>query len=128
MENVIFADTHVVVWLYIGKTELFSVAALDKIRKNELYISPVVRLELQYLYEVGRIKEKPEKIIQALIKEIGLKESDNSFIEIITEAIKHKWTRDPFDRIIAAQASLNNCVLITKDSSILSNYKLAFWD
>lgn len=128
MENVIFADTHVVVWLYAGKTELFSESVLGKLTSNEIYISPAVRFELQYLYEVGKIKEKPEKIIQTLSKEIGLKESNDGFIEIINEAIKHNWTRDPFDRIITAQASLHNFGLITKDSSILSNYKLAFWE
>jgi PIN domain nuclease of toxin-antitoxin system len=128
MENVIFIDTHVVVWLYTGKTELFSEKVLEKIRKNDLYISPVVRLELQYLFEISKIKEGPDKIIKTLNKDIGLKESNDSFIEIIIEAIKHKWTRDPFDRIITAQASLNNIELITKDSSILSNYKFAYWE
>lgn len=128
MENVIFIDTHVVVWLYTGKTELFSETVLEKIRKNDLYISPVVRLELQYLFEIRKIKESPDKIIKTLNKDIGLKESNDGFIEIINEAIKHKWTRDPFDRIITAQASLNNIELITKDASILSNYKFAYWE
>ena len=128
MENIIFVDTHVVVWLYIGKTELFSKAALEKIRKNELYISPVVKLELRYLYEIGRINEKPEKILKSLNKEIGLKVSEDSFDDIINEAIKLSWTRDPFDRIITAHASINGVRLITKDASILSNYKHAIWD
>ena len=128
MENIIFVDTHVVVWLYIGNTELFSKMALEKIRKNELYISPVVKLELRYLYEIGRINEKPEKILKSLNKEIGLKVSENSFGDIINEAIKLSWTRDPFDRIITAHASINGVRLITKDTSILSNYKHAIWD
>jgi len=128
MENIIFVDTHVVVWLYIGNTELFSKMALEKIRKNELYISPVVKLELRYLYEIGRINEKPEKILKSLNREIGLKVSENSFGDIINEAIKLSWTRDPFDRIITAHASINGVRLITKDTSILSNYKHAIWD
>ncbi len=128
MENIIFVDTHVVIWLYIGKTELFSKAALEKIRKNELFISPVVKLELRYLYEIGRINEKPEKILKSLNREIGLKVSENSFGDIINEAIKLSWTRDPFDRIITAHASINGVRLITKDTSILSNYKHAIWD
>ena len=128
MENIIFVDTHVVVWLYIGNTELFSKMALEKIRKNELYISPVVKLELRYLYEIGRINEKPEKILKSLNREIGLKVSENSFGDIINEAIKLSWTRDPFDRIITAHASINGVRLITKDASILSNYKHAIWD
>ncbi len=38
------------------------------------------------------------------------------------------WTRDPFDRIITAQASLNEALLITKDGSIRKNYARAVWD
>ncbi len=128
MENIIFVDTHVVVWLYIGNIELFSKTVLEKIRKNELYISPVVKLELRYLYEIGKINEKPEKILKSLNKEIGLKESDDNFIEIINEAVKLDWTRDPFDRIITAQAKIRDLRLLTKDQTILSNYQLAFWD
>ncbi len=128
MENIIFVDTHVVVWLYIGNIELFSKTVLEKIRKNELYISPVVKLELRYLYEIGKINEKPEKILKSLNKEIGLKESDDNFIEIINEAVKLDWTRDPFDRIITAQAKIRDLRLLTKDQTILSNYQFAFWD
>ena len=128
MENIIFIDTHVVVWLYSGKTELFSETALDELKKNDLYISPIVRLELRYLYEIGRINEIPKKIINTLNEEIGLKESDDSFVEIIDEAIKLNWTRDPFDRIIVAQAKIRGLPLLTKDQTILSNCELAFWD
>jgi len=128
MENVIFLDTHVVVWLYAGKTELFSPAGLDLLRKNELCISPVVKLELIYLYEIGRISEKPDKIIKELVKEIGIKISEEKFNEIIDEAIKLNWTRDPFDRIITAQAIISNKQLITKDETILSHCSLAIWD
>ena len=128
MENVIYIDTHVVVWLYSGQLELFPLKSLEEIRNNDLYISPVVRLELQYLFEIGRIKEKPEKIIKSLTKEIGLKESDDSFSEIIEEAVNLNWTRDPFDRIIVAHADILAIRLLTKDQTILSNCNLAFWD
>lgn len=37
------------------------------------------------------------------------------------------WTRDPFDRIIVAPASLNHNILVTKDQSILKNYENAKW-
>lgn len=128
MENIIFLDTHAVVWLYSGKTELFSSVALEKLRKCELYISPIVKLELSYLFEIGKIKVNPVKVLIALNKEIGLKVSDDSFIEIVEETVKLSWTLDPFDRIITAQAILHNRQLITKDKTILSHCNLAIWD
>lgn len=48
----IYLDTHVVVWLYAGLTAKLSDLAKLLINKHELYISPIVRLELQYLYEI----------------------------------------------------------------------------
>jgi len=35
--------------------------------------------------------------------------------------------QDPFDRIIVANAALNDDILVTKDQHILENYEKAFW-
>ena len=128
MEKLIFFDTHVLIWLYAGKLKLFSNPALREIRKSNLCFSPVVKLELRYLYEIGKISEKPDKIINALKQEIGLKEANDDFAAVVNEAINQGWTRDPFDRIISAQAKIRNVKLLTKDQTILSNCNFAFWE
>ena len=51
----IFLDTHIIVWLYAGLVEELTVEVIQAIETHELYISEVVRLELQYLFEIGRI-------------------------------------------------------------------------
>jgi PIN domain nuclease of toxin-antitoxin system len=38
-----------------------------------------------------------------------------------------KWTRDPFDRLITAQAALGESTLLTKDDTIRTNYANAVW-
>jgi len=38
------------------------------------------------------------------------------------------WTRDPFDRMIAAQAIVADAPLVTADRTILGNLPLATWD
>jgi PIN domain nuclease of toxin-antitoxin system len=38
------------------------------------------------------------------------------------------WTRDPFDRIIVAQARLRGAPLLTKDRTIQTHHAEAFWD
>ena len=128
MEKLIFLDTHVLIWLYAGKLKLFSNLALREIRKSNLCFSPVVKLELRYLYEIGKISEKPDKIVNALKQEIGLKEANDDFAAVVNEAINQGWTRDPFDRIISAQAKIRNAKLLTKDQTILSNCNFAFCD
>ena len=59
----IYLDTHVVVWLYSGLTDKLTDIAKSLINDNEVYISAIVRLELQYLYEIKRIKDEPDMII-----------------------------------------------------------------
>ena len=48
----IYIDTHIAVWLYAGEVEKFSDHAKDLLNDNDILISPIVRLELQYLHEI----------------------------------------------------------------------------
>lgn len=123
----IYIDTHVVVWLYAGLTEKLSSQSKNLINDNEIYISTVVRLELQYLYEIQRITDESNIITSDLSNRIGLKVCDKNFNTIIGQALEIHWTRDPFDRIVTANASLNNNILVTKDQNILDNYTNAEW-
>ena len=123
----IYLDTHIVVWLYAGKVEKLSELARELINDHEVFISPVVRLELQYLFEIQRVTDEANKIIFDLSDRIGLKMCDKSFNTIVSSALDFSWTRDPFDLIIVANANINNNILVTKDQNILKNYEKAIW-
>ena len=127
MESLIFLDTHVAIWLYSGRLDLFRPKVLRLINDNQICISHWVRLEMKYLNEIGRINQHPDMIIDALIDEIGLAFSNNSIERIVSQAIHLDFTRDPFDRIIVADAYINNSYLISKDQNIRKNYKYAVW-
>jgi PIN domain nuclease of toxin-antitoxin system len=123
----IYLDTHVVVWLYAGLLEKFSQSVRAILNENEIRISPIVRLELQYLYEIERVKEPAQGIVTDLADRIGMRVCDKDINAVISQAIPLKWTRDPFDRVIVAQAALNDDILISKDQSILKHYVHARW-
>ncbi len=123
----IYLDTHVVVWLYAGHVARLSEQAKTLINENQLYISVIVRLELQYLYEIQRITNQADEILFDLSDRIGLKICNKGFNTIVGRALELAWTRDPFDRIIIANAALNNNILVTKDQNILENYENATW-
>ncbi len=123
----IYLDTHVVVWLYQKDKNRFTAETLALIDKEELLISPMVELELEYLFEIERISERAEIILDYLKEKTGLKICKKSFPEIIKKSISMKWTRDPFDRIITAQAAVNSSILITKDKQIRKHYSKAVW-
>ncbi len=128
MASVIYLDTHVVSWLYAGRKDLLPDRVRETIQECDILISPMVRLELQYLYEIGRTKASATKVVQDLSGAIGLKLCSLPFTKVIERAERQSWTRDPFDRVIVAQASLEKSVLATKDKSIRSHYDRAMWD
>ena len=127
MAAVAYLDTHVVAWLFAGEVGLFTERARQAIREHELLISPIVRLELQYLYEIGRTRVAAKVVVRELSRSVGLAVCDQPFEGVIEVAEAQSWTRDPFDRIIVAQAGLAAAALVTKDQAIRDRYAMAVW-
>ena len=117
-----FLDTHITIWLYEKRLDLLSEKAKQYIEKNDLFISPAVKFEIEYLFEIEKIKDNSETICSFLEKNIDLKIENSSFLEIIKISLNEKWTRDPFDRIIVAHSKLKDYSLISKDKKINKNY------
>jgi len=126
-DAVVYLDTHVVVWLYDALVDRLSDNARDAIERNELRISWMVKLELQYLLEIGRVRTRPDEIIGSLADSIGLRMADTSMGDIVEAALEIDWTRDTFDRLIAAESILRGCPLITKDHLLREHLPVAVW-
>jgi len=123
----IYLDTHVVIWLYGDTVNKLSSLAENSIRENDIYISPMIRLELQYLYEIGRLGSSPNQIIEYLANQTDLQICQKDFSLIIERAMQITWTHDVFDRLIVANAVVDENILLSKDRKILENYTLARW-
>jgi PIN domain nuclease of toxin-antitoxin system len=95
---------------------------------SDIRISPMVRLELRCLFEIGRVGEPPMPVLGILGAAIGLTVCTAPFPAVVREAEAHDWTRDPFDRLIVAQASLIGTPLITKDANVHGHYRHGVWD
>jgi PIN domain nuclease of toxin-antitoxin system len=52
---------------------------------------------------------------------------DTSLADLVRAAAPLSWTRDPFDRLIAAHAIVADAPLVTADQTILENLPLATW-
>jgi PIN domain nuclease of toxin-antitoxin system len=127
MEGVIRLDTHVVVWLFTGETEQLSAAAIEAIEQRPLVVSPMVQLELSYLHEIGRLRVGGADIIADLERRVGLRRSDLPLDALVYTAAALTWTRDPFDRLIVADALVAGAALVTKDRSIHDHTSIARW-
>jgi PIN domain nuclease of toxin-antitoxin system len=100
----------------------------DLIESEDTFASPVVELELTYLYEVGRVTEPAVAPLQALARAIGLGIADTPMAAVTRAAVDLAWTRDPFDRLIAAHAIVAGAPLLTADRTILEHLPLATWN
>ncbi len=125
--RLIHLDTHVVCWLYAGRVDLLSPAARAVIDREALAVSPMVGLELQYLREIGRIRHGAKRILAALRRDVGLALSDLPFAAVAARAQAFSWTRDPFDRLIAAEAELARARLVTRDDLLRRRLRCALW-
>lgn len=125
--NDVYLDTHAVVWLYTGQLDKFSKNTLDILENNNLLISPMVKLELHYLYQKKRITNTAEQIVNTLQNHIDLNICQKNWLNIINVAIACDFTRDAFDRLIVAHAMLDNSILISKDENLTKYYTNCVW-
>ncbi|MGH3826114.1 MAG: type II toxin-antitoxin system VapC family toxin [Pseudonocardiaceae bacterium] len=121
-------DTHVVAWLFEGHTHQLPAVVRRRLDSEPLVISPIVELELAYLHEIGRTSQPPGVALKELGAAVGLTVSDAPFGAVVDAAIGLAWTRDPFDRLIAAQALTEKETLLTKNERIREHVELAVWD
>lgn len=124
----IYLDTHVVAWLYDGNLAIFPPAARTLLEAEELLISPMVGLELELLFERGRAAEPSGQVLSAISAEFGLTVCDLAFPLVAARARDENWTRDPFDRLIVAQAQVRGATLLSRDARVRAHYARAVWD
>jgi PIN domain nuclease of toxin-antitoxin system len=128
MATLTHLDTHVVVWLYLPRRDLLSQPAQEAIEEGELAVSPMVVLELSYLNEIGRLRVRGPEVVSSLQGQLGLSIDDTPFARVVDVAHDEDWTPDPFDRLIAAQATAARAAaLVTADDTIRKNVPIALW-
>jgi PIN domain nuclease of toxin-antitoxin system len=117
-----------VIWLCEGATEKLTKPAALAIDSSQLEISPMVLVELEYLFEIKRIAKPAMALFDQLQTLIGLRMSDHPFPAVAKTALFETWTRDPFDRMIVAQARSDEySALITADAKIHQHYSKTIW-
>ncbi len=114
-------------WLYEGVDRRIPTPVRKLIEIEAPFVSPMVELELTYLYEVRRVTEPASAPLAALRKTIGLQIADAPLAAVAQAAADLSWTRDPFDRLISAHAIAADAQLLTADTTILEHLPLATW-
>jgi PIN domain nuclease of toxin-antitoxin system len=126
--TLIHLDTHLVCWLYNGESAQLSATARAAVESAvNLSISPIVELELHFLHEIGRFLDPPDEALRVMAEQFDLTISVTPFRQVTQAAYCLNWTRDPFDRLIAAHAIASNARLVTKDRLIRQHCPNALW-
>ena len=124
----VFLDTHVAAFLHAGDAGLFSPQASHMLNAaTEILLSPMVVLELQYLFEVGKIAYPGDQIAAFLEHEYSVGVDRQGLGQAVLNAATLSWTRDPFDRTITAHAAFMGAFLLTRDATIRAHYAAAVW-
>jgi PIN domain nuclease of toxin-antitoxin system len=109
---VILLDTNAVIWLDRAHPRSRPLQRMSA----PLYVSPATLLELQFLHEAGRIR-LPQGDPDTLTGAGRWIVDDPPAADWFAEAYDLAWTRDPFDRLIAAHALLRGWRVATGDAA-----------
>ncbi|MGQ0624964.1 MAG: type II toxin-antitoxin system VapC family toxin [Sporichthyaceae bacterium] len=129
--TVLLLDTHAYVWAVTAPAKL-SDAAREAIADplNTLWVSAATAWEMSIKHRSGRFPEAEALLAQhgALCARLGADQHPISADDAI-RAGGLSWThRDPFDRMLAAQALLGQATLVTRDELFTElNGLLTLW-
>ena len=88
----------------------------------------MVLIELETLFEIRRIRFGSAEVHAKLRGELGIEVCPMAFENVAFQASREGWTRDPFDRIIVAQARAGGrAALISGDEDIRKHYEQTVW-
>lgn len=109
-------DSHVLVWWLMGHGELGAAAGAAVERASEVYVSAVTPWELTIKRSIGRLSFD-DGIFDALEAQ-GLRTLDVTMAHGVAAGSLPFHHRDPFDRMLVAQARLERLTLVTADRSL----------
>ena len=114
----ILLDTHAFLWLVMDDPMLSDTAKklfLDA--ENEILLSAVTGFEISVKFSIGKLElsEPPDKFIQNRVVK--------NYLSVLPITLPHTLKladlpfhhRDPFDRLLVAQAIIENVPILTRD-------------
>lgn len=116
----ILLDTHVFLWLHTTPERLGDRLDLVRDRSNELLVSAASSWEIAIKYALGRLDlpEPPKRYVPDRIGRLDAKRLDIEHDHALGVADLPDIHRDPFDRLLLAQARTLRIPLLTADATV----------
>jgi PIN domain nuclease of toxin-antitoxin system len=126
----ILLDTHTLLWAALGDPRLSPAAgAIIADGSQELLFSPVSAMEIAMKHAAGRL-ELPDEAgtwIRTRVGAFGLVELPLTTEHAIEAGRLPRHHRDPWDRLLVAQARIEGASLLTGDESIQRYEVTTIW-
>lgn len=126
----ILIDTQIFLWLF-GFPKLLSanVKTLLKDKKNTIYFSSASAWEIAIKYGNGKLKlpDAPEIFIPDRLQKAGFLWLEINHDHTLRVGNLPPIHKDPFDRLLATQANIENLTLLSSDN-IFSRYMVKLID
>ena len=109
-------DSHVALWAITGGTTL-GAEFLDRLRHDpDIFLSPVSLWEITIKQAAGKLAGPPD--LAERVRDMGFGELTVTHAHAIAAGRLPPHHRDPFDRMLVAQATTEGMTLASRDASI----------
>jgi PIN domain nuclease of toxin-antitoxin system len=116
----VLLDTHFILWTVLEAERLEAFPWLDAYRPWG--VSPISFLEIQFLAEVGRLKVRQPEFSRAVAADPRFIIDEVPLVTLVEKALPLSWTRDPFDRLLAAHSRARRVPLCSLDRRIRTEH------
>lgn len=113
-------DTHVFLWLQTEPDRLGQHLRLMEDPRNDLLVSAASSWEIAIKYQLGKLPlpEEPARYVPHRMRAIGARGVAVEHSHALAVADLPPLHRDPFDRLLVAQATLLDLTLVTTDPAV----------
>ena len=121
-------DTHVLLWVFLEPNRLPPrVAEAIRTPRNEVYVSAVSTWEIAIKAGLGRV-EVPFEELETTLADTGVVELPVTIAHTLLVRDLPDHHRDPFDRLLVAQALAEAMTLVTHDHAIRDYAIPTMWE
>ncbi|MBW3660695.1 MAG: hypothetical protein KY397_03575 [Gemmatimonadetes bacterium] len=114
-------DTHFLIWVIEASRRLEDHPWLGDYRPWG--VSPVSFLEMKFLGEIGRLDLDGQGFADRVGDDPRFVVDEAPLAALVRHALPLDWTRDPFDRLLAAHSASRRVPLCTVDRTIRANHR-----
>jgi len=123
-------DTNIFLWIFLSRSRIsVDVETLIRDAQNEIFLSAASAWEITIKYGINKLHlpDAPEIYVPDRMERGNFKRLEIKHEHALAVTNLPQIHKDPFDRLLVAQATVENLILLSSDS-IFAQYSVKFID